>query len=112
MTASPEKVRIACEAMDRDFAESDALLEQVNPIIARLKTAGRSVPASITQCVDAVKVFNALRAEICGEAIPDQSLTKWGEMGRRMRHANQTCQDIAAGRAGLPRCTGLSTVQC
>ena len=49
--ASPEEVRVACEWMDSTYAESDTLLEQINPLIAQLESTGRSAPASVTKCV-------------------------------------------------------------
>ena len=95
--ASPEEVRVACEWMDTTYAESDALLEeQINPLIAHLESAGRSAPTSVTKCVNAMKFLNVLRADICsGKESPNRSV--WVEMGRRMRHVGQACEDIAAG---------------
>jgi len=94
--ASPEEVRVACEWMDTTYAESDTLLEQINPLIAQLESTGRSAPASVTKCVEAMKFLNVLRADICsGQASPDRSV--WVELGRRMRHVGQACEDIAEG---------------
>ncbi len=93
--ASRADVRHACLEMDREFAEADTLVEQARAAIAQLDDPEASVPWAVRNCVDAVGYFNVLRHDACGNESLDRFI--WADLARRMLHAKQACQALAAG---------------